>query len=137
VADNLEDTCLDNPRAREEFPAIVATAHRDGWLDSTFQARDIGPDRCMEPMPTATPPMGAHDGLGALQSFVASLLQAVPAPGANREASTAGGAALHSVAAYKAAGGAAVAEYFASGQVRCSKCATASAALVAGVHRTH
>ncbi len=39
VADNLEDTCLDNPRAREEFPAIVAAAHRDGWLDSSFEAR--------------------------------------------------------------------------------------------------
>ena len=33
------------------------------------------------------------------------------------ETSTAGGAALHSVAAYKAAAGAAIAEYFASGQV--------------------
>ena len=41
VADNLEDTCLDNPRAREDFPAIVAAAHRDGWLDSTFQARHL------------------------------------------------------------------------------------------------
>ncbi len=55
---------------------------------------------------------------GGADRSAASLTQAVPAPGASREASTAGGAALHSVAAYKAAAGAAVAEYFASGQVR-------------------
>jgi hypothetical protein len=42
------------------------------------------------------------------------------------EASTAGGAALHSVAAYKAAAGAAIAEYFASGQVDAIPCTTSA-----------
>ncbi len=42
MADNLEDTCLDNPAARDKFPAIVAAARRDGWLDSGFQARGSG-----------------------------------------------------------------------------------------------
>ena len=55
------------------------------------------------------------------------LMQAVPSPDAKSEASTAGGAALHSVAAFKAAAGAAVAEYFVSGQVNavCTACANA------------
>ena len=38
VADNLEDTCLDNPAAREKFPVIVTAARHNGWLDSGFQA---------------------------------------------------------------------------------------------------
>ena len=67
---------------------------------------------------------------------MASLVQAVPAPSASREPSTAGGAALHSVAAYKAAAGSAVAEYFASGQVSHVRGASANASLAAGLQPT-
>lgn len=41
VADNLEDTSLDNPRATTDFPSIVSEAQAAGWLDSSFQARPI------------------------------------------------------------------------------------------------
>lgn len=37
VADHFDDTCLDNPKARELYPAIVSTAQSAGWLDSSFQ----------------------------------------------------------------------------------------------------
>ena len=37
VADNLEDTALDCPAARSEFPAIVAAAQSAGWLDACFE----------------------------------------------------------------------------------------------------
>ena len=39
VADNLADTALDNPRAKDEFPTIVESAQRAGWLESNFEAR--------------------------------------------------------------------------------------------------
>lgn len=39
MADNLEDTCLDNPRAGGEFPAIVSAAQKQGWLESSFEVR--------------------------------------------------------------------------------------------------
>ena len=38
VADNLADTALDNPRAKDEFPTIVESAQRAGWLESNFEA---------------------------------------------------------------------------------------------------
>lgn len=37
VADNLEDTALDNPKATTEFPSIVEEAQTQGWLDPSFQ----------------------------------------------------------------------------------------------------
>jgi hypothetical protein len=39
VADNLADTALDNPRAKDEFPTIVEAAQRAGWLESDFEVR--------------------------------------------------------------------------------------------------
>ena len=39
VADNLEDTCLDNPRAGDEYPAIVSAAQKHGWLEPSFEVR--------------------------------------------------------------------------------------------------
>mmetsp|Transcript_19931 Transcript_19931/g.60231 ORF Transcript_19931/g.60231 Transcript_19931/m.60231 type:complete len:760 (-) Transcript_19931:626-2905(-) len=71
VADNLEDTSLDNPRATTDFPSIVSEAQAAGWLDSSFQAE------------AATPTSGNTGS---------------------------------SVAAYKAAAGATIDEYFASGE---------------------
>jgi len=63
VADNLADTALDNPRASEEFPTIVAAAQATGWLDAAFE---VGPKTspCNSPACAPAPCIGCYIHVG-------------------------------------------------------------------------
>ena len=39
---NLDDTCLDNPKAKEVFQKHVTSAEQDGWLDEDWDQTPTG-----------------------------------------------------------------------------------------------
>jgi hypothetical protein len=129
VADNLADTALDNPRAKDEFPTIVESAQRAGWLESNFEARCrlLAPQcgcqlegqheegcglRMTQSLPCQPAVLDEHTAKRCRDGSQLCRLQARPAG-----SSVAEGGGGGSLAAYKAAARATIDEYFASGEV--------------------
>lgn len=46
VADNLGDTVLDNPGARERFDEALQAARAGGWVDDSFNGQPTTPSGC-------------------------------------------------------------------------------------------